>query len=124
MIDIYGNIISFKLTYASEHDLMIGKKLVKDLKGLLIADKGFIDKKWSKKLLEKSLILLTPPRKNMKKIATQFQLKVLKLRQKIEGVLSTLKRFYNLETTLYCSVGGYINHVLSYQVKKIFLGNF
>ncbi|GIW22670.1 MAG: hypothetical protein KatS3mg068_1677 [Candidatus Sericytochromatia bacterium] len=64
----------------------------------------------------------------MKKIATLFQLKVLRLRRKIEGVFLTLKRFYNLKTTLYFSVEGYINHVLlvllSYQVKKIFLANF
>ncbi|MCS7318115.1 MAG: IS982 family transposase [Candidatus Dojkabacteria bacterium] len=127
IIDIYGNIVSFKVDKASKHDLKLGKELVKNLKGMLIADRGFIDNKWAKELFEQELLLITPPRKNMKKITTQSQLDVLKIRQKIEGILSVLKRFYNLESTLYRSVKGYINHIilvmLSYQIKKIFLAN-
>lgn len=125
IIDIYGNIVNFKVDNASKHDLRLGKELVRNLKGILIGDRGFIDKKWNEDLFKEKLFLITSVRKNMKKIATKFQLDVLKIRQKIEGVLSALKRFYNLETTIYRSVKGYINHIilvlLSYQLKKTLL---
>ncbi|MCS7318260.1 MAG: transposase, partial [Candidatus Dojkabacteria bacterium] len=49
----YGNIVSFKVDKASKHDLKLGKELVKNLKGMLIADRGFIDNKWTKKLFKK-----------------------------------------------------------------------
>lgn len=125
IIDIYGNIVNFKVDTASKHDLKLGKELVRNLKGILIGDRGFIDKKWTEDLFKEKLFLITSVRKNMKKIATKFQLDILKIRQKIEGVLSALKRFYNLETTIYRSVKGYINHIilvlLSYQLKKTLL---
>lgn len=124
IIDDKGNIVNFKLTEASKHDLKVGKDLVKGLRGILIGDKGFVSKEWSEELIEEGLLTIISPKKNMKKVSTKAHISLLELRQKIEGVLSVLKRFYNLESTLYRSVEGYINHILlvllSYQLNKYF----
>jgi len=48
----------------------------------------------------------------MKKVSTKEQMELLPIRQKIKAVLSVLKRFYFLESSLYRSVQGYINNIL------------
>jgi len=68
---------------------------VKNFKGLLIDNRGFVGKKWVNELAKQNLLTLISPRRNMKKIATNEQLKSLRIRQKIEAVLSVIKRFYS-----------------------------
>lgn len=91
-------IVGFQFTSASVNDRkMLDTQMVRNLKGWLVGDKGYIGKKQAEKLARNGLTLITKPRKNMKKIpCTPFQKKLLKSRQVIETVFSKLKHQFSL----------------------------
>ncbi len=66
LINHLGEIISLKITLGNTNDRMTIPELCKNLYGKLYADKGYIGKKFSKKLTESDIDLVTTVRKNMK----------------------------------------------------------
>ena len=115
IIDDNMDIVSITFTNASTHDLSVLEgNFIKGIKGFLIGDKGYIGKQKTSDLLDKDIILITKPRKNMLKFpASSFQINLLKARQKIESVFSTLKYRLNLINRYTQSIKSYFSNTLA-----------
>lgn len=119
--DLKRRILSVKFTSANIDDRGMVIPLSKDLIGIFVADAGYISEKLSREFYqEHTRILLVKPRKNMKKIITEFQEKLYSTRMLIELNFRSLKMFYGLVTSLPRSAGGYfanyIYSLLAYQI--------
>jgi transposase len=92
--------------------------------GMIIADAGYLGKKWQEKAARLGKRLLTAVKANMKKIMTNTQHELLKLRQYVEIVFSVLKVRLGLETSLPRSPLGHFAHYLwcltAYQMDQYF----
>ncbi len=119
--DLKRQILSLKFTSGNVDDREMVISLCKDLKGIFVADAGYISKKLEEEFYkEYERILFAKPRKNMKKIITEFQGKLYSTRMLIELNFRNLKMFYGLVTSLPRSVNGYLaNYIyslLAYQI--------
>jgi hypothetical protein len=96
--------------------------LLKQLRGLVVADAAYVSAKLREKLWELGLMLLTPLRKNMKGLASLEQIGLLRGRSIIETVFSVLKDRLGLVTSLPRSWDGYLTHyilvLLAYQLAR------
>ena len=86
-----------------------------------MADAGYISDKLAREFYqEHKRVLLAKPRKNMKKIMSQFDEMLYRTRMLIEINFRDLKLFYGLVTSLPRSVGGYLANyiysILAYQI--------
>ncbi len=92
--------------------------------GMIIADAGYLGKDLQKKGLSLGKHLFTAVKANMKKLMTEIEWQLLKMRQCVETVFSVLKLRMGIETTLPRSPLGYMAHYLwcltAYQLKKFF----
>jgi len=92
--------------------------------GMIIADAGYLGKKLQEKALNLGKHLFTAVKANMKKLMTDLEWQILKMRQCVETVFSVLKLRMGIETTLPRSPLGYRAHYLwcltAYQLKKFF----
>ncbi len=117
-------ILNFKITTATVDERVALEMMWKDIFGMIIADAGYIGKEWAKKARDLGKDLFTAVRANMKKIMTEAQHQLFKMRQKVEIVFSVLKLRLGLETTLPRSPLGFLSHYLwcitAYQLKKFF----
>jgi hypothetical protein len=103
--DFAGNIIKCRITNGAANDLKIGADMMKDLKGKIYADKGYIGKKEFLKLLDSGLILITGIKKNMKDRLLELWDKILlKKRSLIESVYNVMKNTLHLEHSRHRSV--------------------
>ena len=109
------DIVSFKFTTGSTNDTTaLDEKLIKDLQGYLIGDKGYISSKKKKELAAKGLLLMTKPRKNMKQPpATPLSIALFKCRMKIESIFGTLKHEFSLINRYARSITGYFTQALA-----------
>lgn len=119
--DLKRKILSVVFTTANADDRKIVIPLTEDLLGIFLADAGYISKKLEREFYQENRrILFIKPRKNMKKIMTEFEEKLYQTRMAIELNFRNLKLFYGLITSLPKSVDGYIaNYIyslLAYQV--------
>lgn len=93
-----------------------------ELFGVLIADAGYIGKKWEEKARNTGKVLFTAVKANMKKLMTEAEHAMLKLRQRVETVFSVLKLRMYIESTLPRSPRGMFAHYVwcltAYQFKK------
>jgi len=93
-----GAIHAFWTLPANEDERCVLDAVMTQIKGLLLADKGFQLKEWrQEELTANGLYLLVPARKNMRKLmpeATENQLK--NLRRRIETAIGQLRERYNL----------------------------
>lgn len=79
--DLMRNILSIVLTPGNISDKAMFMKLNNDLKGILVADAGYVSEKLEKEFYqENKRILFAKPRKNMKKIWTFWQKKLYPVR--------------------------------------------
>lgn len=117
-------ILNFKITTATVDERVALEMMWKDIFGMIIADAGYIGKEWAEKARNLGKNLFTAVRANMKKIMTEAQHQLFKMRQKVEIVFSVLKLRFGLETTLPRSELGFLSHYLwcitAYQLKKFF----
>lgn len=102
-------------------DRKIFMGLNKGLFGIFVADAGYISQKLQKEFyVEHKRILFAKPRRNMKKIMTEFQNFLYGTRMLIELNFRSLKMFYGLVTSMPRSVSGYLaNYIyslLAYQI--------
>ncbi len=88
IINNLGEIVNLKITSGSIHDIAVLESLTKELKGILLGDKGYLSKEKTEALAARGLRLLTPSRKNMKNkpIQTEEEKQLLCRRGLIETV--------------------------------------
>ncbi len=115
-------ILNFRITSGNTDDRKGLEMIWDDIFGMIIADAGYLGEDWQKKAQNLGKHLLTGVRANMKKIMTETQHKLLKLRQCAETVFSVLKLRFGIESTLPRSELGFFAHyiwsITAYQFKK------
>jgi hypothetical protein len=99
-IDAQGKLLSIRLTPGNTADVTMMESLLAGLKGIAVMDKGYISKALQEKFGRQGLLVLTPTRKNMKKLMAAWQHACLKQRQKIESLFSLLDYRSNVRWSL------------------------
>lgn len=110
--DSLGRLVSLMITPGNIDDRKFVLRLLKGLKGIAIGDANYISKKLIKALSKQGLQFLFGVRKNMKRPMTKEQHKLLKLRQRIEGVFCNLKYRLKIEASTARSPLGYLSRCL------------
>lgn len=117
-------ILNFTITPATTDDRRALEILWDDIFGMIIADAGYVGKDIREAGLKKGKFLFAAVRANMKKVMTETQHQLFKLREVVERVFSVLKLRMGLETSLPRSPLGHFAHYLwcltAYQMKKYF----
>src|SRR4030065_722421 len=113
--DLNRQLLAVRFGTGNSNDRETFKKMNKDLMGIFVADSGYISKDLEREFyIEHKRILFVKPRANMKKIATEWQIKLYNTRMLIELNFRSLKMFYKLATSLPRSIDGYLgNYVYS-----------
>lgn len=119
--DFKRKILSVKFTAGNVDDRKVVFDLTDEINGYLIADAGYLKKELQQKYYEENKrIMIAKPRKNMKKIMTEFEEMLYGTRMLIELNFRSLKMFCGLITSLPRSVNGYLaNYIyslLAYQI--------
>ena len=110
--DSLGRLVSLLITPGNTDDRKFALKLLKGLRGLCVADAGYVSKKLMQELYQQGLLLLTDVRNSMKRLMSETQHGLLKLRQRIEGVFSCLKHRLKAEASIARSPLGYLSRCL------------
>lgn len=106
--DLKRKLLAILFTSGNTHDTKAFMKLNKDLKGLFIADAGYLSEKLQREFYqENKRMLIAQPKKNMKKLITPLHFHLYNTRMLIELNFRNLKMFHNLVTSLPRSVSGY-----------------
>jgi Transposase DDE domain. len=112
--DLEGKILALRFSSANGNDRDICKKMNKDLDGIFVVDAGYISSELERDFfIEHKRMILTIPRKNMKKLATALDIELLNTRMRIEDHFGNLKQFHNLTSTVCRSVTGFLVNYLS-----------
>lgn len=119
--DLKRKLLSLKFTAGNVDDREVVLELTEEIIGFLIADAGYIKGKLQKEYYEEGKrIMIAKPRKNMKKLMTEFEQKLYDTRMLIELNFRNLKMFYGLITSLPRSIDGYLSNyiyaLLAYQI--------
>ena len=114
VINHKGELISFCFTKGNVDDRKVLDKLLKNLKGLIAGDKGYLSKEKSDYFARQGLSLITRVRKNMKKkVLTLFENFFLSKRGIIETVIDQLKSLCQIEHTRQRSPLNFISNLLA-----------
>jgi len=117
-------ILNVRITPATTDDRIGLEMMWNRIFGMIIADAGYVSRALQEKAHRLGKWLVTGVRANMKKLMTETQHQLLKMRQIVETVFSVLKLRMGIETTLPRSPLGYFAHYLwcitAYQLKKYF----
>jgi transposase len=117
-------ILKMKITTAAFDERKGLEMMWHNIFGMIIADAGYVGKNWFAKARGLGKHLFTAVKANMKKLMTDVEWQLLKMRQYVETVFSVLKLRLGMETTLPRSPLGYMAHYLwcltAYQLKKFF----
>lgn len=112
--DLKGKVLALKFTPGNSDDRAIFKRMNRKLKGLFVADAGYVSKDLERDFfMEGERMLITATRKNMKKLATPIHIALLNLRMRVEIHFRILKVCYGLVTSFPRSIDGYLTHYLS-----------
>jgi hypothetical protein len=119
--DLERRLLAVKFSPGNTSDSKVFMELNKDISGIFVADGAYISQELSEEIYRLGKgFLFAKPRKNMKKIITDFQFHVYNTRMLIEINFRNLKAFHNLITSLPKSVNGYfanyIYSLLAYQL--------
>lgn len=119
--DLKRSILAIQFSTATADDREIFLKMNDELMGIFVTDAGYVSEKLQKDFhIEGKRILFTQPRKNMKKLITEFQYHLYNTRMRIELNFRSLKLFCGLITSLPRSINGYLANylyaILSYQI--------
>lgn len=119
--DLKRKLLKIKFIGATSDDRDFVIEMSEELWGILIGDAGFIRQKLQEEYHQEGRrIMLVQPRKNMKKLATKFELMLYGTRMLIELNFRSLKMFHGLITSLPRSIDGYfanyIYSLLAYQI--------
>ena len=112
--DVNGKVLALKFTPGNSDDRVIFRKMNRKLRGLFIADAGYVSQELERDFaMEGERLLITATRKNMKKLATAAHITLLNLRMRVEIHFRVLKLCYGLVTSFPRSIDGYLTHYLS-----------
>nr|MBP6986609.1 IS982 family transposase [Alphaproteobacteria bacterium] len=116
-----GQLMSFKLTPGNVDDRATVTEMVKNLKGLLFGDRGYISQKLSNSLKEMGMELVTKVKRNMKeKFIEPIKKYYLEKRGIIETIIDQLKNLLHIDHTRHRSVMNFQINVLGGLVAYIF----
>lgn len=119
-------VVAISITTGSKDDRDPVVSLMKNLRGTVYADAGYIGEELRESLSKNGIKLMAAPRKNMKKLMSFVQHAMMKKRQKIEQVFSVIKKRFGLDCSLARSIDGVFAMLLSavmwYQVKTVLFG--
>lgn len=109
-----GQILSVKFTSGHVNDRIPVPEMVKNLKGLLFADKGYIKQALFDQLYQKGLKIVTGLKKSMKpKLMSWWDKVLLRKRTVIESIFNILKNTFELEHTRHRSINNAFVHLTS-----------
>ena len=119
--DLKRKLLAAKFSPGNTADSQVFMSLNKDISGIFVADAAYLSKELSEEIYKLGKgILFAKPRKNMKKMITEFQFHIYNTRMLIEINFRNLKAFNNLITSLPKSINGYfanyIYSLLAYQL--------
>ena len=111
--DADGKLLALNFNRPNTRDQTIFKSMNQDIYGIIVADAGYVSKKLENDMnIENKRLLLIRPYKNMRKVATFWQLKIYRGRFNIEFDFRDLKLFHGLVTSMPRSVNGYLANYL------------
>jgi len=106
-----GTLEQIMFTTGSEHDSQAVEKLTEGLEGLFVADAGYLLKpEVLQRLYETHRRFWSATRKNMKRIMSEQQAKLLRRRNRIETVWGVLKERFQLVYHAARSITGLFRH--------------
>jgi hypothetical protein len=112
--DVQGKVLALKLTPGNSDDRSIFRQMNEKLRGLFVADAGYVSEKLAHDFfIDGERLLLASVRANMKKLATPLQIALVRLRMRIEIHFRVLKGVYGLVTSWPRSIDGYLTHYLA-----------
>lgn len=112
--DLRGRVLALRLTPGNSDDRAIFRKMNEKLKGVFVADAGYISQELERDFfIENERMLIAIPRANMRKLATQAHIALMRTRMRVEIHFRVLKCFFGLVTSLPRSIDGYLAHYLS-----------
>jgi Transposase DDE domain len=90
--DEAGCLCGFDLTTATVDDRKLLNPLTRWMTdGIVVGDGGYLSRAKATELAQRGVYLLTATRKNMRKVASQFQLACLQLRHRVEELFAFMK---------------------------------
>lgn len=114
VLNEYGEILRFTLTSGNRDDRAVVRKLVKDLKGWLFGDRGYISKKLTETLRAQGLELITRLKKNMvPRPLSALQDFFLSQRGLIETAIGQLKEICQIQHTRHRSPNNFLANLFS-----------
>jgi len=113
-------LLAVKFTPGNTADSKVFMELNKEIEGMFVADAAYLSEELAHEIYRLGKgFLFAKPRKNMKKMITDFQFHLYNTRMLIEINFRNLKAFHNLVTSLPKSPNGYfanyIYSLLAYQ---------
>jgi hypothetical protein len=107
--DYDGRLLGIRFSPANTDDRVLFMKLNERLKGLFIADAGYISEKLAREFhIEGERLLMAKPKKNMKKLAMLWQHLLYNTRSRVETLFNNTKKFRGLISSLPRSIDGYL----------------
>ena len=111
--DEAGRLRAFDLTTATVDDRKLLEPLTRWMKdGIVVGDGGYLSQAKAKELAQRGVYLLTPTRKNMRHVASQFQLACLQLRHRVEELFEFLKGAFGAVRTTHRAAHALPIHLL------------
>lgn len=119
--DLNRKLLAVKFSPGNTPDSKMFLELNKEINGIFVADGAYISESLVKEIHDLGKgFLFAKPRKNMKKLITDFQFHLYNTRMLIEINFRNLKSFHGLITSLPKSINGYfanyIYSLLAYQL--------
>ena len=108
----FSNLVRIKVTAWNVDDRNPVLSMTKKLTWMLVWDAWYVWEELRKKLLEKWVQFLTWVKKNMKKIMTKWQHKILKDRQIVESCFSVLKWTKDLVSSFARSINWHFARII------------
>ena len=113
VINHVGQLMSVHISAGNFDDRKPVLRMVKNLAGKLLGDKGYIKKALAEVLLKQGLELITTVRKNMWQALSHFNRFLLRKRAVVETADDLLKNHFQIEHSRHRSLAGFMNNVLT-----------
>ncbi len=110
--DAHGRLLAMYFSSGNANDRDIFRKINETIKGIIVADAGYVSKALERDMNTHDCWVLIKPYAKMKRLATAWQLALYKKRFDIEFDFRNMKMFHGLVTSLPRSVNGYLANYL------------
>ena len=111
--DEAGRLCGFALTTATVDDRKLLDPLTRWMQdGIVVGDGGYLSQAKATELARRGVYLLTPTRKNMRHLASQFQLACLQLRHRVEELFEFMKGAFGAVRTTHRAAHALPIHLL------------